>query len=205
MPVTVTRSVVIRAPYEVGRDPRALESARPGLDVSVLDDDVGAEPGQALQVLVDGTPPAPADGAAAGQGDARHPGARQQRPEHDHRGAHGGHELVRRLVARDARHLQARGAAGLRGCLGAQPLEEPAHGHHVGQRGDVFEHQRLGRQEACGHGGQGRVLGGARLDFASERAATLDDEAGRHQPSVLCAAVPVSGADAVASDQEPSM
>jgi hypothetical protein len=55
---------------EVGGDARALEPARPRLDVAVLDGDLGAEPGQPLEVLIDGPH---ADGAAAGQRHPRHP------------------------------------------------------------------------------------------------------------------------------------
>jgi hypothetical protein len=112
-------------------------------------------------VLVDG---AHADGAAAGQRDARHPGARQERPQHDHRSAHGGHEIVGRLVARHALHLEPRGAAEPHGRLGAQLLEELAHGHHVSEGWDVLEYHRLACQQTRGHGGQGRILGGADLD-----------------------------------------
>ena len=67
VPVTVTMSVVMRAPF------RRLAL---GDDVAVLDDDLGAHRLQALDVLVDRPR---ADRAAAGQRDARLAEARQQR------------------------------------------------------------------------------------------------------------------------------
>ena len=78
----------------------AVQPPARGLDVAVLEVDLGAHGLQALQVLVDGPG---ADGAAAGQG---HPGlaeAGQQRPQHQHRGPHGLDQLVGGLVARQIR------------------------------------------------------------------------------------------------------
>ncbi len=103
---------------EVVGDPRALEPARPRLDVAVLDRDVGAELGEALQVLVDRPH---ADRAAPGQGHARHAAARQQRAEHEDGRAHGGDELVRRLVARELGHPHRRCRPGPRRISAPRP------------------------------------------------------------------------------------
>ena len=77
---------------------RALEALGAGLDVAVLDVNIGAHGLQARDVDVDR---ARADRAAAGQ---RHIGAaeaRQQRPQHQDRRAHGLHQLVGREVFLD--------------------------------------------------------------------------------------------------------
>ena len=72
---------------------RAPQPAGARADVAAVDRDVGAHGLQPRDVDVDGPR---ADRAAAGQ---RHVGlaeARQQRPQHQDRGAHGLHQLVRR-------------------------------------------------------------------------------------------------------------
>ena len=106
VPVTVTMSV---------RDARALQARAAlrqlGDHVAVLDLDLGAHRLQALDVLVDR---ARADGAAAGQ---RHRGlaeARQQRAQHQHRGAHGLHQLVRRFGLIERAGVDAHGAVARR-------------------------------------------------------------------------------------------
>src|SRR3546814_1487620 len=71
-----------------------------GVDVALLQADFGAKLLEAVQVEVDR---ARADGAAARQ---RHLGladARHQRPQHQHRGAHLAHQVVRRDDGLDGR------------------------------------------------------------------------------------------------------
>jgi hypothetical protein len=87
VPVTVTRSVAMRA---------ALQPAGPRHHVAVLDGDLGAQLGQALEMLVDRPH---ADRAAAGQRHARGAVAGDERPEHEHGGAHGRDQLVGRQIA----------------------------------------------------------------------------------------------------------
>ena len=99
VPVTVTMSVMMRAP---------LSFARLGLDVAVLDRDLGAHRLQALDVLVDRTR---ADRAAAGQRHRRVAKAGQQRAQHHDRGAHRLDQLVRRVELVDAGVDHARHAA----------------------------------------------------------------------------------------------
>jgi hypothetical protein len=62
-------------------------------DVAVFDRHLGAHGLQARDVDVDGTR---ADRAAAGQRNIGLPESRNQRSEHEYRGAHGFHEFVRR-------------------------------------------------------------------------------------------------------------
>ena len=102
VPVTVTMSVVMRAPCR-----RLWPACRRGDHVAVLDRDLGAHRLQALDVLVDR---ARADGAAARQ---RHLGlaeARQQRTQRQHRRAHGLDQLVGRLGVGEVARVEAHGA-----------------------------------------------------------------------------------------------
>ena len=80
-------------------DRRAAQPPRARVDVAVLELDARAHRRQALEVLVDR---ARADRAAARQRHARAAVARHQRPQHQHRGAHGLHQVVGRLVLGDS-------------------------------------------------------------------------------------------------------
>src|ERR1022692_4806435 len=76
-------------------DDRATQPLRRfRFDVAVGLPDARAQLLQTMEVQVDGTR---ADGAPAGQGDARAARARHQRPQHQTGGAHGLHQLIRRF------------------------------------------------------------------------------------------------------------
>jgi len=79
---------------------RALEPPTGGLrlDVAVLHLDVGTHRAQTVDVDIHR---ARTDGAATGQGDLGLAVTCQQRPEHQDRGAHGPHQLVRRVKLTD--------------------------------------------------------------------------------------------------------
>ena len=145
---------------------------------------------EALQVLVDGPH---ADGAAAGQRDARDAGPREQRAQDEHGRAHGRDELVGRLVARDARHAHPGDAVGVGRDLAAEPLEERAGGHDVGERRDIVEHHGLGREERGAQRGQARVLGRAHRHLPAKRAAAFDDQTRGHQQAAPETAAPGAG------------
>ena len=70
---------------------RAFEAIGRGLDVAVFLRDLRAEAFESLDVEIDG---ACADGASAGKRDASASAARDQRPEHQGRGAHGLDQFV---------------------------------------------------------------------------------------------------------------
>ena len=111
---------------EVGADARALEPAGPRLHVAVLDGDLGA---QLLASPSDAgrsgrTPMAQPPGSATRRGRSR----ATQRAQHEDGGAHGRDQLVRRLVARHLRHLDARAAVGLGRDDAAEPLQQRAGG-----------------------------------------------------------------------------
>ena len=74
----------------------ALQPFGAGFDVAVLLRDLRAQPFQSLDVQIDGTR---ADGAAAGQRNAGPSAARDQRPQHQRRSAHGLDQFVRRFRA----------------------------------------------------------------------------------------------------------
>ena len=84
---------VFRAAHcgHVKRYVRALELAAAANDITFLKLKAGAHLLQTLEVLVYG---ARANGAAAGQGDARLTDAGQQRAEAQNRGAHGAHQVI---------------------------------------------------------------------------------------------------------------
>ena len=76
---------------EVEGDARAAQPRGARLDVAVVEAELGAERLEALQVLIDR---AHADRAAARLRDARRAEARDQRSEHQERGAHLAHQVV---------------------------------------------------------------------------------------------------------------
>ena len=77
---------------------RAAEALGAGFHVTVVDGNLRAQLFERLDVQVDG---ARADGAAAGQGNARVAEARDERAESQHGGAHGFHQFVGRLGVRN--------------------------------------------------------------------------------------------------------
>ena len=169
--------------HHVEGDRRAAKPAGSGDDVAVLDRDLRTELGQALQVLIDG---AHADRASAGQRDARRAVTGDERAEHEDRGTHGRHELVRRLVLQHSRDADA-GASVVAVDGRAQRLQQANHRADVLQIGEVGKDERLGRQQRGRQRRQRRVLRRADLDGAPQRNAALDLESCRHSspPAVV--------------------
>jgi len=160
----------------VEREGRAPEPAarRARRDVAVLELELRAERRQALEVLIDG---ARADGAAAGQGDARPPPAREERPEDHHRGAHRLHELVGRLGRQGRGHAHAhRPAVAAPADLAAHVREQAPHGAHVGEVGDVRDLVLALGEERGGHGGERGVLRAGDLHRSAHGDAAFDDD-----------------------------
>ena len=151
--------------------PRSLPS-RSRVDVAALQRDAGAHLLQALQVQIDR---ARADGAAAGQRDARLADARQQRTEHQERGAHLAHDVVRRLGVGDGAAERQR-AAVIADRLDRDAVlrQQQRHGGDVVEPRHVRQHQALVGQQAGGHQRQRGVLGAADDDLAGERPAAAD-------------------------------
>ena len=111
--------------------PRSLFAL--GHDITVLDLDRRAEFSQTHEVQVDRPC---ADGAAAGQRHARPAHARHERAEHEHRCAHGPHEIVGRFGVREY--------GGVDQDIIVLPLkrhphvlEDPSECRHVGQARDI--------------------------------------------------------------------
>ena len=104
----------------VERDARADQRRAGRFDVAVVEPDLRAQRFQALQVLVHRPH---ADRAAAGLGDARAAEARQQRAQHQERGAHLAHDVVGRDQVRDA---SARRSGRVWGSAGSQSAPAPS-------------------------------------------------------------------------------
>jgi hypothetical protein len=110
-----------------------------------------------------------ADGAAAGQRHPRLAAARQDRPQHQHRGAHLAHQIVGGGGVGDPRRRQmplARRTLALDAQLDAVLFQQLAHGGDVGQRRQVGQAQRLVGQQRRRHEGKGGILRAADLDSA---------------------------------------
>jgi hypothetical protein len=122
------------------------------------------------------------DRAAARQGDARGAVAGDQRTQHQHRGAHGRDQLVRRQIAGHV--LDGDGdLAAATSDRGAVGLEQLQHRADVTQVGDVRERQRARGQQRGGQRGQRCIFGGAGRHFTPEWYAALDEQTSRHQRS----------------------
>ncbi len=101
---------------EIHDDARAAQALRLRVHVAALDANARAHRLQAFHMLVDRPQ---ADGAAAGQRDPGPAAARKQRAEHQHRGAHGLHEVVGRRGIGDC--LPRRAASNRRRAPRAHP------------------------------------------------------------------------------------
>ena len=109
---TDTLGKITRAPVQ------AL--GRLGHDVAAVDLDLGAQRLEAHQVQVDRPR---ADGAAAGQGDARLPAARQQRAQHPEARAHAVDHLVGRRGVDDVARREVEGLAEVGRGIGALAVD----------------------------------------------------------------------------------
>ena len=149
-------------------DPRAAQPvAGVGLDVAVRLIDACAENLEAGDVQIDRTR---ADGAASGQRNARPPGARRQRSQHQARRAHGLDQLVGRLRRRDFPCFEAYviiSDVDRRSDIDQQPL----HGADVAHLGNAAQRDGLGGQQRGRQSGQRRVLRAAGRNRAGEGAA----------------------------------
>ncbi|CAG4927213.1 unnamed protein product, partial [Acidocella sp. C78] len=157
--------------HEGKGDGRAMQPLRrAGVDIAAIEGDLGAHRLQPLEVQVDR---AGADRAAAGQRHARLAGARQQRAQHQDRGAHLAHDVIGRLGIGDgAAHRKPLGPGLLDG--DAMLRQQLRHGRDVGERRHVLKLQPLIGQQTGDHDLQRRVLGAGNVDDALQRAAAAD-------------------------------
>ncbi len=146
-----------------------------GIDVAGLETDLGAERFKPLEMDVDRPR---ADGAAARQRNAGLARARQQRAQHQDRGAHLRDDVVGRLGVSDV----AADRQGMAGAVldildrDAVLFEQQPHGGDVVDPWHVAEHHALRRQQARHQQLQGGVLGAADRDLAVQRASATDQE-----------------------------
>ena len=113
-------------------------------DVAVRLLNARAQMFEAGEVQIDGPR---ADGAAAGQRDARAAAARHQRTQHQARSAHGLHQFVRRFRRDDIRRVQAHGFA-LHLHLGADIHQQPLHGADVAHARNAAQQSPVRRSAA---------------------------------------------------------
>jgi len=150
-----------------------------GDDIAVLDQDLGAQFLERLEMQIDRPR---ADRATTGQGDARFAAARDQRTQHQHRGAHLAHQIVGCRGVGDTRGLEFEHAADMAAarCVpvqrhgNAELGQEMGHGGDVGEMGQVRQHQRFVGEQAGGHQRERRVLGATDGNRALERDAARD-------------------------------
>jgi hypothetical protein len=150
---------------------RADQAVRARTDVAVLDLDVRAHRLQSRDVDVHGPR---ADRAAAGQ---RHVGAaeaRQQRAQHDDRGAHRAHQLVGRDGLADRRCVDLDPHAVVDRHAHAHAAEQLDHGRDVVQVRHVADGHDALCEERSGENRQRGVLGARDAHVALERRASVD-------------------------------
>ena len=146
---------------------------RLGFDVAVRLVDARAELLQAEDVQVDGPR---ADGAAAGQGNARAPAARHQRPQHQAGGAHGLHQLVGRFGRRRCAACAGATVSPSTSTFDADIHQQPLHGADVAHARNAAQRHRLFGEQRRGQRRQRRVLRAVDRDLALEGGAARNHE-----------------------------
>ena len=116
-----------------------------------------------------------ADRASAGQRDPHVAGARQQRPQHEHRGAHRLDQLVRRVGGADPARFDHRFARPRRKER-ADVAYDLLHRPDVGHVRQVRQAYRFRSQQGGGQARKSRVLGSGGRDLSLQPARPLDDE-----------------------------
>lgn len=124
-----------------------------------------------------------ADGATAGQGHAGLADARQQRPQAEHRGPHGAHQVVGGFGQQSSR--RGLNPLFLIGAGTAQHVQQPERGVNVAQIRHVGERDRLAQQDGCEQNGQGRVFGTADVDAAGKGHAAFNDQLVHMSPGLV--------------------
>ena len=157
----------------VHHDARALQPLAAGVNVAVLDLDVGAHRLQAFDVNVDR---ARADGAATGQADACIAEARQRRAQHQDGGAHGFHHFVGGFLVRDGFAAQGDVVLVVQRDAHAHVAEQGQHGADVLEMRHVRQFQRLGGEQAGGQDRQRGVLGAGNAHLTGKRVAAMDQQ-----------------------------
>jgi len=115
-----------------------------------------------------------ADRTTAGEGHAGAPVPSEQRPEDEHRSAHGPDQVVGRLERLKARDLDGGCAIAPVIHFGAELLENEQHGAHVAHPGKVGQLDSVLGQQGRGERGEGRVLGARDGNAAFQTTATRD-------------------------------
>ena len=143
----------------VGGDASAFESRQTRLElghhVAVLDFDVRTHGLQAFDVLIHRTRP---NGTTARQGHFGMAKTRQQRPQRQHRSAHGFDQLIRCFGVVQAAGIEQRGAVLQMLGRHAHVANELEHGGHILQIGHIAQSHGLVAQQGSAQLGQGSVF-----------------------------------------------
>ncbi len=145
------------------------------VDVPAIKSNLGPHLLQGLEVQIDRPG---ADRAAARERDPRLAHARQQRPQHQDRGAHFANDIVGRLGASDGAPERKRAAIAAHR-LHRDPVlrEQCRHGVNVGELRHVLQDQPLLGKQPGHHQRQRRVLRAADDDLALKRPAAANTDA----------------------------
>ena len=149
------------------------------LHIALRQFDMRAEGFERLEVEVDRTV---ADRAAAGQRYGRLAGAREQRAEHEDRGAHLAHQIVGRDRTGDPHRLERYVAAEVLGPLAGDRMADAELRHQVLEAVDVrqprqiAQRQRLFGQQRAGYQRQRGVLGARNGDGPRQAVTAANDQ-----------------------------
>ena len=157
----------------VSTDARPLQAAGLGMHIPLLDLDLGPHRLQPLDVLIDRPG---ANGATAGQRHPRFATARNQRAEHQDRGAHGLDHLVGGDRIVQATAIQDQAIDPFHRHADPHIAQEAQHGRDVVEVRHIGEMYRLGSQQGGAQDGQGGVLGAGHGDFAGEGLASINQQ-----------------------------
>ena len=150
-------------------DVGSLETVAASLNIAVLQIKVRAHLFQPLEVLIHG---ARADGATAGQSNARFADARQQRAEAENRRAHGTDQIIRGLG------LEPAGSrpdyAAVVGAGAAENAQQGKRGMDVAQVGDIGKRHGTVQQNGPEKNRQGGIFGTADVNGAFQARAAFD-------------------------------
>ena len=116
------------------------------------------------------------DGATAGKRHPRPPGARQQRPQRQHRGAHLAHQVVRRRVPAQFRGAERQGPLPAGARLDPELAEKRHHGRDVADLRQVVQGQRVFAQKRGREQRQRRVFRAGDGHRAVQRPASADPQ-----------------------------
>ena len=159
--------------HHVGDDTCATQARRARHDIALLDGDLRAHLGQALDVLIHRTQ---SDGATARQRHPRLATARQQWPQHQDGGTHGLDHVVRCQRLAQPMCTQFNAHAVMHRDLDPHATEQAQHGGDVHQMRHILQPQGIGTQQRRTHQRQRRVLGAGDTHLTLQAVSALNQQ-----------------------------